>query len=103
MTPVSTGTSTSSPIQSVQTSDTARPFLWIVHRFSGCDCSSDEKKIFRKIITYYNGEQAYIRGRTHYGFCSIFMSERRMPMDKIIIALLGAAAVIVQQIFRDDD
>ena len=24
-------------------------------------------------------------------------------MDKIIIALLGAAAVIVQQIFRDDD
>ena len=29
--------------------------------------------------------------------------ERGMPMDKIIIALLGAAAVIVQQIFRDDD
>ena len=25
------------------------------------------------------------------------------PMDKIIIALLGAAAVIVQQIFSDDD
>lgn len=24
-------------------------------------------------------------------------------MDKIIIALLGAAAVIVQQIFREDD
>ena len=42
-------------------------------------------------------------GRTHYGFCSIFMPGRRMPMDKIIIALLGAAAVIVQQIFSDDD
>jgi len=31
------------------------------------------------------------------------MLGRRMPMDKIIIALLGAAAVIVQQIFSDDD
>ena len=30
MTPVSTGTSTSSTIQSVQTGDTARPFLWTV-------------------------------------------------------------------------
>lgn len=30
MTPVSTGTSTSSTIQSVQTGDTARPFLWMV-------------------------------------------------------------------------
>ena len=31
------------------------------------------------------------------------MSGRRMPMDKIIIALLGAVAVIVQQIISDDD
>ena len=30
MTPVSTGTSTSSTIQSVQTGDTASPFLWMV-------------------------------------------------------------------------
>ena len=30
MTPVSTGTNTSSTIQSVQTGDTARPFLWMV-------------------------------------------------------------------------
>ena len=29
MTPVSTGTSTSSTIQNVQTGDTARPFLWM--------------------------------------------------------------------------
>jgi len=42
-------------------------------------------------------------GRTHYGFCLIFMPGRRMPMDKIIIALLGAAAVIVQQILSDDN
>ena len=30
MTPVSTGTNTSSTIQSVQTGDTASPFLWMV-------------------------------------------------------------------------
>lgn len=55
------------------------------------------------IFVYYNSEQYYTQGRTHYGFCSIYMPGRRKLMDKIIIALLGAAAVIVQQIFREDD
>lgn len=42
-------------------------------------------------------------GRTHYGFCLIFMLKGGIFMDKIIIALLGAAVVIVQQIFKDED
>lgn len=43
------------------------------------------------------------RAESNTGSVLFLCLEGGAPMDKIIIALLGVATVIVQQIFSDDD